>query len=165
MQIIPAVQTSTTGVLGTENSVVSHEDVEQTVYEKLTRAGKLFTKEPNSARKIAFNTAISVLRHEKYSQPVGDYTHPIFASTSPSAEDEAINKIFQEALPAAIDQLPTRQREVIIMMYFQDISETEIARAIGVAHGTVKTNMNKARKSLKKALGLRRYNVDNFKNY
>jgi RNA polymerase sigma-70 factor (sigma-E family) len=47
-------------------------------------------------------------------------------------------------LRAALARLTERQRAVLVMRYFDDLSEAETARLLGVAVGTVKSQTNAA---------------------
>jgi RNA polymerase sigma-70 factor (sigma-E family) len=54
--------------------------------------------------------------------------------------DESASAIAtRRALLDALRQLPRRQREVIILRYFEDLSEFQTAAAMGIAVGTVKS--------------------------
>jgi RNA polymerase sigma-70 factor (sigma-E family) len=48
-----------------------------------------------------------------------------------------------------IDTLPTRQREVIVLRYYCEMSEAETAATIGVSAGTVKSSAHRALASLR----------------
>jgi RNA polymerase sigma-70 factor (sigma-E family) len=48
--------------------------------------------------------------------------------------------------------LPTRQRAVIVLRYYEDLSEAEIAHALGCAPGTVKSQASAAVAALRRAL-------------
>jgi RNA polymerase sigma factor (sigma-70 family) len=43
------------------------------------------------------------------------------------------------AIWAAVRQLPPRQRAVIVLRYYEDLSEVEVARLLGLPLGTVKS--------------------------
>jgi RNA polymerase sigma factor (sigma-70 family) len=45
---------------------------------------------------------------------------------------------------SAVRALPDRQRHVVVMRYVGDLAETEIARVLGVARGTVASNLSRA---------------------
>jgi RNA polymerase sigma-70 factor (sigma-E family) len=53
----------------------------------------------------------------------------------------------------AVRGLAPRQRETVILRYYEDLSEAEIARLLGCSVGTVKSQLAKARTSLSTALG------------
>jgi RNA polymerase sigma-70 factor, ECF subfamily len=49
--------------------------------------------------------------------------------------------------------LPARQRAVVVLRYFDDLTEVEIARAMGCATGTVKSHASRALRTLRERLG------------
>lgn len=53
---------------------------------------------------------------------------------------------------AAIAQLPERQRQILEMAYFQDLSQSEIAKTLDIPLGTVKTSARQALKKLREIL-------------
>lgn len=58
------------------------------------------------------------------------------------------------ALRAAMNSLPAEQRAAIALFYLEDLSVAEIAAALGVPAGTVKTRLMAARDKLRNALGV-----------
>lgn len=53
----------------------------------------------------------------------------------------------------ALDQLAPRQRAVLVLRYFEDLTEAETAATLGVAVGTVKSQHAKAMRTLRGVLG------------
>lgn len=53
---------------------------------------------------------------------------------------------------AAVKELPERQRATVVLRYFEDLSEAQIAETLGISTGTVKSQLNKARAKLEAAL-------------
>lgn len=53
----------------------------------------------------------------------------------------------------AIRGLPLRQRETVILRYYEDLPESDIAKVLGCSVGTVKSQLSKARASLSVVLG------------
>jgi len=52
---------------------------------------------------------------------------------------------------ARLAALPRRQREVAVFRYYLDLDVAEIAAALGVPEGTVKSALHRARRSLSRA--------------
>jgi RNA polymerase sigma-70 factor (sigma-E family) len=65
-----------------------------------------------------------------------------------SAEAEAVAAGRQQAVVAAVRALPERQRSCIVLRYYAGLSEPEIADALGVSAGSVKTHLHRARAAL-----------------
>ena len=53
---------------------------------------------------------------------------------------------------AALRRLPDRQREALILRYFMDLPEPEIATAMGISQGTVKSTTSRALAALARRL-------------
>ncbi len=50
----------------------------------------------------------------------------------------------QRGVLAAVQRLPARQREVVVLRYYIDMTEEQAARAMGVSRGTVKSATSRA---------------------
>ncbi len=53
----------------------------------------------------------------------------------------------------AVDELPLRQRQVVLLYYFLDFEVSVVASTLGISEGTVKTALFRARAKLAAALG------------
>ncbi|MGW7523960.1 SigE family RNA polymerase sigma factor [Streptomyces sp. NPDC054783] len=58
------------------------------------------------------------------------------------------------ALLKALAQLPVRQREAVVLRYWEDLTETQAAEAMGCSVGTVKSNAAKGIAKLRAIPGL-----------
>ena len=58
----------------------------------------------------------------------------------------------RELVRQALLRLPARQREVIWLRYYEDLSEAEITRRLGCAPGTVKSSSARALRALRDAM-------------
>jgi RNA polymerase sigma-70 factor (sigma-E family) len=74
------------------------------------------------------------------------------AGTSASAESEGVDNRRREELSTAIRELPRRQREVVVLRYFLDLSEAEIATWLGVSTGSVKRHASRATAALQRRM-------------
>ena len=52
----------------------------------------------------------------------------------------------------ALAALPTRQREVLVLRYFLDQSEREIAATLGISQGAVKSHASRGAAALRTSL-------------
>jgi len=87
-------------------------------------------------RQAVVNKSRSVLRH----RTVIDRNAPKPAPDEPSAEQGAIALLERSAVVAALRELPDRQREAIVLRYYADLSEAQIATAMGISRGAVKSH-------------------------
>jgi len=69
-----------------------------------------------------------------------------------SAEAAAIDIEDRRALLAAVAALPPRQREVLALKYFLDLSEADVAAILGISRGTVSSTGARALTALAKTL-------------
>jgi RNA polymerase sigma-70 factor (ECF subfamily) len=68
---------------------------------------------------------------------------------APSPEATLLAAEQRDELLAAVNALPEEQRAVISLRYFVGLSEDEVAQALGVAHGTVKSRTARALERLR----------------
>ena len=76
-------------------------------------------------------------------------------STEPnaqSAETTVAQQHERAAVVAALRGLPTRQRECLVLRYYADLSEAEIASTLGISAGSVKTHCHRGLAALSKLL-------------
>jgi RNA polymerase sigma-70 factor (ECF subfamily) len=65
-----------------------------------------------------------------------------------SAEQNAVAATRRRALVEAVRRLPDRQRDCVVLHYYEELSDVEIARALGISAGSVKTHLHRARAAL-----------------
>jgi RNA polymerase sigma-70 factor (sigma-E family) len=79
--------------------------------------------------------------------------HPPAAFAPVHSRNESDDVVLRLALVAALCHLPRRQRESIVLRYLCDLPEAEVAMALGVSAGTVKTHLHRALASLRANIG------------
>lgn len=73
--------------------------------------------------------------------------------TAPSSLDAVLRQEADRRLYQAVRALPDKQREIVVLYYFNDLPVREIARVTGSLEGTVKSRLFTARRALRAALG------------
>jgi RNA polymerase sigma-70 factor (sigma-E family) len=66
------------------------------------------------------------------------------ASHGPSAEDDALVAEEHRQVLAALRMLPPRQREVLVLRFYLGLAVPDIAAAMGISAGTVKSTTSRA---------------------
>ncbi len=71
---------------------------------------------------------------------------------TPPAEHGTLALLEQPAVAAALRDLPVRQREAIVLRYYADLSEADIAATMGISRGAVKSHTARGMSALRAAL-------------
>ncbi|MDF3045980.1 MAG: SigE family polymerase sigma factor [Ornithinibacter sp.] len=104
-------------------------------------------------RRAVLNGARSALRHrgvkERWAASVRGGPDDPGARTGPSAEESAVAGLSRQSILAALGRLPTRQREVLILRYYLDLGEAQIADALDISPGSVKTHASRGLAALR----------------
>jgi RNA polymerase sigma-70 factor (sigma-E family) len=73
-----------------------------------------------------------------------------------SAESSALLRDDQRRLIGALQRLPARQREALVLRHWLDLREAEIAEAMGISPGSVKTHIARGMAALSEAMEAQR---------
>jgi RNA polymerase sigma-70 factor (sigma-E family) len=95
------------------------------------------------------NAARSVLRRRQIARA---YLPPR-RDPAPAAEEQALLGTENLEVIRALGRLTARQRQVIVLRYWSDMSEREIAATLRVSAGTVKSTAHRALRLLRAQLG------------
>ena len=103
-------------------------------------------------RRSVVNASRSVLRHrgveERYL--IAENTaRTAELDIEPSAESRAVEHATGDQLVAAVGRLPRRQREVLTLRYYLDLSEAQIADALSISAGSVKAHAHRGLAALR----------------
>jgi RNA polymerase sigma-70 factor (sigma-E family) len=89
-------------------------------------------------RKAMVNTHISWWRRRRLDE------YPTDEIPDQAVADHAPGSDLQDTLRRAIDRLPQRMRAAVMLRYYEDMTEAEVADALGVSLGTVKSTVSRA---------------------
>ena len=84
---------------------------------------------------------------------VADKLAPATVPATPGAGREAGIELERSAFVSALWTLPAPQREVVVLRYFADLPETQIASATGISEAAVRSHTAQAMSSLRAELG------------
>jgi RNA polymerase sigma-70 factor (sigma-E family) len=121
----------------------SAEDVVQDAFLGLYRR---WDRLPDTSAPLAYvrtsvvNGCRTAMRRRSRARQVGNFAEP----PAESAEAVALLSEEQRAVADALRRLPERQREALVLRYYLDLSEAEIAAAMGISRGTVKSATSRA---------------------
>jgi RNA polymerase sigma-70 factor (sigma-E family) len=80
--------------------------------------------------------------------------HPgLVERDAPPADDGIGMSDDQRAVIGALQRLSRRQREVLVLRYWSELSEDEIAATLGISSGSVKTHAHRGMVALEQELG------------
>jgi len=130
------------------------EQVTQDAFVKLhLRWGGLrhIDKAPAYLRSAVLNGARSQIRRRKVKDRFDARRTVAPAIVTP--ESAALGRDDHERVVAALRRLPERQREAVALRYYLDLSEADIAAAMGVSAGSVKSHLHRGLASLARHLG------------
>ena len=126
------------------------EDLVQTCLVKLYRAWpRLDTAVDPDAylRRVLVNTHRSWWR-ARWRRELPVAALPDHAGTGGGEEQYAVAQTVRRALAA----LPVRQRTALVLRYFEDLPETQVAELMGCSVGSVKTHSHRGLRALRKLL-------------
>ncbi|WP_433890752.1 SigE family RNA polymerase sigma factor [Streptomyces sp. CA-111067] len=93
-------------------------------------------------RRTLVNTRTSQWRKRKVDEfSTDELPEPDGTGGAPDLTEQQAQR---DALLRAISRLPPRQRAMVVLRYYEDMSETQTAEALGVSVGTVKSAVSRA---------------------
>jgi len=115
----------------------------------LRRGAVAADRVPAYLRSAVLNAARSRLRRRR----VADRLGRIRPGSPRTPEDETILGDRRARVLAAVRRLPRRQQEVVVLRYWLDLSEADIAASLGISAGSVKTHASRALATVARTLG------------
>jgi len=89
-------------------------------------------------RRAMVNTHISWWRRRRVEE------YPTDEIPDRAVADHSVTSDLQDTLRRAVDRLPQRMRAAVVLRYYEDMTEAEVAEALGVSLGTVKSTVSRA---------------------
>jgi RNA polymerase sigma-70 factor (sigma-E family) len=89
-------------------------------------------------RRAMVNTHISWWRRRRVEE------FPTDEIPDQAVADHSAGSDMQESLQRAIARLPQRMRDAVMLRYYEDMTEAEVAEVLGVSLGTVKSTVSRA---------------------
>ena len=130
------------------------QDVAQDVFIKVWRALPGFDGRASLSTwiyTITRNTSLSALRARRLQSSLSDpdVMDAVEATDASASADTLADGV---SLQRLVDQLPTKQRQVIMLFYMEEQSHEEVATMLAMPVGTVKTLLHRARARLSAAV-------------
>lgn len=97
--------------------------------------------------RVMVNASISAWRKRRRVQTVAEIDAGMVA-----VPDGAEASAEHDRVWAALVQLPARQRAILVLRYYEDLSEAEICQALSISPGTVRSQTFKARQTLRQVM-------------
>ena len=99
--------------------------------------------------RLTTNAAIDWLRREKRHRGMDDVTELELPDDGPSPQDQAEQAETQQAVRRALSRL---SEQVLLLRYMQELDYAEIAAALEISEGTVKSRISRAKMRLRELL-------------
>ena len=116
------------------------EDVVQDVFVRLHERGDPVNGDPQYyLRAAVINGCRSTLRRWRLIRRHAEHHGQQSACPPLTTEEAAMLDEDRKRVLAALATLPRRRREVLVLRFYLDMSEAEIARTLGISPGTVKS--------------------------
>lgn len=124
-------------------------DVVQDTFVKVQKYKHTFSPEKGTLKNFLFQTAYRIMIDKLNRQKMWYRVMPFLKPEHQQFEHPEDKMTVQHA----IRTLPEKQRSVILLTYYHDLSQAEIAQILKIPTGTVKSRLHHAISNLKNILG------------
>ncbi len=109
-------------------------------------------RDPQAALAYLRTTVVNGSRSSLRRLSTAERAEPMLRTASDTSPDPSSKASTRLDVLAALARLPERQREVIVLRYYADLSESEIAQTLGISRGSVKSYAARAATTLRPIL-------------
>ena len=127
------------------------EEVVQDAYVRMHAAWKRI-REPEAAEAYLRTAVVNLARSRMRRRLVAQKHAPKPMPDAPSAEHGALEALERDRVIAALHGLPRRQRECLVLRYYADLSEAQIAASMGISPGAVKSHASRGMAAMRARL-------------
>jgi RNA polymerase sigma-70 factor (sigma-E family) len=141
-------------------------------YTDLLRTAYLLTGSRHAAEDLVQSALLTTMRHWRKVADPGAYVRRVMVNQRTSmwrrtgsrevltdvpperaTPDGAAGRADRDELLTALNRLPVRMRAVLVLRYWEDLSEEDTARLLGCSAGTVKSQASRGLNRLRDVLG------------
>lgn len=145
------------GLLTSGDTHTAQDLVQEAYSETYRRWGRI--REPEArlayARRVLVRAAT-----RRWKQVAADRQHLKTFRVGPSASWHAEQVDVEQDLLAALRELSARQRAVVVLRYYEDLTEAATADVLGCSVGAVKSHSSRAMRALQQVLGGSAYFIE-----
>jgi RNA polymerase sigma-70 factor (sigma-E family) len=128
------------------------EDVAQEAFVRLHRRRRTL-RDTHASLGYLRTTVVNLSRSRVRHLAVVRRNQTTRAPDAESAEHQAVRREDARELVVALGQLSTRHREALVLRYWLELNEAEMADAMGVSRGTVKSHVSRGLDALAAIMG------------
>jgi RNA polymerase sigma-70 factor (sigma-E family) len=133
------------------DEVGAGEEVVQDAYVRM-HASWHRIRDPDAAVGYLRTTVINLARSRLRRRLVAQRHPPKPLPDAPSAEHGALEQLERDRVIMALRRLPPRQRQCLVLRYYADLTEAQIAEAMGISPGAVKSHASRGMAALRASL-------------
>ena len=133
----------------------SAEDLVQETYVKALRGFSSFKQGTNFRAwmyKILRNTFLTMKAGLKASVSLDSDDETVEPAVPETPESALLARAEQETIQTALEELPVKFREIILLCDLEEMSYREIGETLGIPMGTVMSRLSRARKAMRELL-------------
>ena len=133
----------------------SAEEIVQEALLRVAKSWKMFRGEAEFRTwlfRIVINAFRDWLNRRERSAPLDQLPEQITDKRADRPESAILRKEFQEYIAERVSALPARQREVLVLVTYEELSVSETAVVLGISEANVSSTLHIARERLRREL-------------